>query len=598
MMGGDAIKAVDERGERLVDDNLLVLMNPHHEDVDFRLPAGEWTLELDSGDPGRATGAPAAGEYKTVGRSLVVLRQPLPAEALREAAAAPERAVEREARRRRRRAGVVIPLFSIRSPSGWGLGEIPDLARMAAWAGNAGFSVIQILPVNAVLGVDASPYAAGSAFALEFAYLSLDAAEDFQAAGGRDALAPEVRKELARVVAAPAVDWQAVRAVKRAGITLAFERFLRDEWRKRTARARELGDFIKQQRGWLDDYALYRVWHDEFDASWTDWPHAARDRDPGAIARLREQKSEALLRVYWTQWQLDRQWRAARSEASEAGVEIMGDLPFVVGLDSADVWAHRDDGAPDGQDWGLPVYDWAALARDRYGWIRQRATQAGTLYSLYRIDHVAGLYRTYFRSTDGRSQGFTPVDENEQQQQGEGLMRLMGQWAEVVAEDLGPLPHFLKPSLEKLGIPGYRVLRWEKDGDAYRDPASWPESSVATNATHDTETTAAWFDELPGEERERLRQLPGLGELPVSGPFDDRTRDVLLRAIYSAPSTLALVTFQDAFGNRERINHPGKADPANWTYRAPRTVDELLADRENTERLARLASETARARSR
>jgi 4-alpha-glucanotransferase len=543
-------------------------------------------------------------------RSLVVLRQPLGEEAVREALAAPERVVRREAKRRRRRAGVVVPLFSIRSGSSWGVGEIPDLARFAAWAGKAGLSVVQLLPVNDHSGgIDPSPYTASSAFALDPVYLSLDECEDFRAAGGRDALPGEIKALLAACVEAPLVGWADVRRAKHAAASVAFERFLRDEWRKRTGRARELEDFMKTHRAWLDDYALYIVWHDRFQASWVDWPPEARDRDPGALARLRRDEADALLRVNWTQWQLDRQWRQARRQAARARVEIMGDLPFMVGLDSADVWSHRElfrtdlrvgtppeDGAPDGQDWGLPVYDWTALGRDRYSWIRDRVTHAGSLFSLYRIDHAMGYYRTYFRSADGRSKGFTPADENEQLQQGEALMRLMGQWGEVVAEDLGIVPGFLRPSLEKLRVPGYRVLRWEKDGDVYRDPGSWPESSVATNATHDTDTTATWYDALSVDERAALKRIPSLDALDPNASFDDRARDAILRAVYAAPSTLTLVMFQDLFGTRERINRPVEADPANWGYRIARSVEELLADTAETERLLRLASETARTR--
>jgi glycogen operon protein len=616
MLGGDAIKMVDERGERLIDDHLLVLMNAHHEPLAFRLPAqdeptdaGKWLVEIDTADPERAPGAECGGEYQMQGRSLAVLRRPLEAAAVREAAAAPERVGRREAARRRRRAGVVVPLFSIRTASGWGVGEVPDLGRFAEWTAQAGFSVLQLLPINEITGPDASPYAAASAFAIDPVYLALDECEDFRAAGGRDALAPEHRARLAELATAPLVDWEGVRRVKQAGITLAFERFLRDEWAKGTPRARELGEFMKIHPGWLDDHALFRVWHDQFKAGWPDWPSWARERNPGAIARLRDERGNDILRVKWTQWQLDRQWRSARRAASRAGVELMGDLPFVVGVDSSDVWAHRglfrtdvhvgtppEEGAPDGQDWGLPVYDWAAMSRDRFAWLRERATRGGALFSLYRVDHAMGFYRTYFRSVDGRERGFTPPDEPEQLQLGEELMRLFGQWAEVVAEDLGAVPPFLRPSLEKLRVPGYRVLRWEKDGDKFRDPGSWPESSLATNATHDTDTTAEWFEGLDPEERKALREVPGLGELSDSGPFDDKARDLFLRVIYSAPSTLALVTLQDAMGTRERINTPGKADAANWRTRAARSVEELLADTATTERLARLAAETGRKR--
>jgi len=616
LLGGDALHAVDERGERLLDDSVLVLMNAYEDSVTFKLPgesnsedkSGRWLVQLDTADPNKAEDTPCEGEYTVSGRGMVFLRQPLEAQAARAAAEAPARAAKREAQRRRRRAGVIMPLFSIRSDSGWGIGEIADLPRFAEWAGKAGFSVLQLLPVNEVGGADASPYAASSAFALDPAYLSLDACEDFKAAGGREALPQEAKDFLGTCTNAALVDWAGVRKVKNMGIDLAFGRFLRDEWKKQTGRARQLEMFSIENRGWLEDYAFYRVWHDKLGTSWLDWPVRARDRDPGALAELRQKESERLLRVKWTQWQLDRQWRQARREASRFGVDLMGDLPFVVGVDSADVWSHTwlfrtdlhvgappDDSNPDGQDWGLPLYEWTALARDRFGWIRERAARAGQLFALYRIDHAIGFYRTFFRSADGKRKGFSPEGEHDQLRLGESLMRLMGQFGEVVAEDLGMVPEFLRPSLERLGVPGYRVLRWEKDGDKFRDPATWPESSVATNATHDTEPTAAWWEALPLEERERLREVPGLGGLEVNKPYQEGPRDILLRAIYASPSTLAIIPFQDALDLHERINTPGTMEPANWSLRSPRSIGDLLADNGTIERLAKLASETGRA---
>ena len=174
-------------------------------------------------------------------------------------------------------------------------------------------------------------------------------------------------------------------------------------------------------------------------------------------------------------------------------------------------------------------------------------------------------------------------------------MRVMTRWAEVVAEDLGTVPPFLRPSLEKLGVAGYRVLRWEKDGEVYRSPSSWPESSVCTNATHDTDTTADWYDALSREDREKLREIPALAALDPDAPFDDKVRDLLLEALYDAPSRLVLVLLQDALGTRARINTPGTVDAANWGYRMEMSVDELAADRQAAERLSRLANESGRA---
>jgi 4-alpha-glucanotransferase len=172
---------------------------------------------------------------------------------------------------------------------------------------------------------------------------------------------------------------------------------------------------------------------------------------------------------------------------------------------------------------------------------------------------------------------------------------MMSRFGEVVAEDLGTVPPFLRPSLERLTVPGYRVLRWERDGDAFRDPASWPAASVATNGTHDTESTAEWYDALDPDTREQLRAVPGMGDLDPSKPFDAAVRDRILRVIYNSPSTLSLVLFQDALGTRERINVPGQAGGANWTYRIAKTIEELGADADDTARLAKLAEETGRA---
>ena len=611
MLGGDAIRMTNEAGERIVGDGLLLLMNAHHEPITFQFPAEAgpgWLFEVDTAAPQKPAGAACAGEYQVAPRALALFRQPLDQELARDAAAAPARVARREMQQRRRRAGVVIPLFSIRSASQWGVGEIADIPKFADWASQAGFSVLQLLPVNEVSSVDASPYTALSAFALDPVYLSLEGCEDFVAAGGREALSAGSRDKLAALGSAPLVDWTAARELKSEGITLAFRRFLRDEWTRDTARARQLAAFSKANRHWLDDYALFSVWHAQFGRGWFDWPSGPRDRNPHALNEARREHHDAILRTKWAQWQLDLQWRNARRGASAFGVELMGDLPFVVGVDSADVWSNRplfridqhvgtapDDSSETGQDWGLPVYDWEAFKDDDFSWIKARAMRAGQLYSIYRVDHALGFYRTYFRSTDGKQSGYTPADERGQVALGERIMRIMSRWGEVVAEDLGAVPPFLRPSLDKIGVPGYRVLRWEEEEERFRDPSSWPAHSVATNATHDTETTADWYDALTPEERDKLKRVPGLGDLDAAAPFNQKTGDLILRALYRSPSTLALTLFQDVLGGRERINTPGSVGGANWRFRASKTADELLADRATTERLAALAKETGRA---
>jgi 4-alpha-glucanotransferase len=286
----------------------------------------------------------------------------------------------------------------------------------------------------------------------------------------------------------------------------------------------------------------------------------------------------------------------------------MGDLPFTVAMDSADVWANRtifrtdlhvgtppDDSSPAGQDWGLPVYDWGALRKSNFAWLRARAARAGQLFSIYRVDHVIGFYRTFFRSHDDKTSGFSPNDEAAQIRLGESIMRLMQHFGEIVAEDLGTVPPFLRPSLERLAVPGYRVLRWEKDGGQYRDPAGWPVVSVATTSTHDTATNAEWYDGLSVDERTALAQIPDMRDIDPSAGFDDSVRDALLRTVYRAPSTLVLVTFQDAMGLRDRLNVPGTLADTNWTHRVAVDLGILASDAQSANRLLELAKEAERA---
>jgi len=519
------------------------------------------------------------------------------------------------ARPKHRRAGVLIPLFSVRTPTGWGLGEIPDLAAMAKWASETGIRVVQMLPVCAVSGGETSPYSASTAFAIDPVYLGLDACEDFVAVGGRAALSDEERLTIDDLASSERVAWGRVRPLKEGAMRRAFAHFRTKEWPRRSKRARQLLQFREQNRDWIEDYALFAVLHAHFEKHWQDWPAELADRQPSALAKAQKEYAEELLFVTWQQWQLDEQWRTARAAAAALGVGLMGDLPFVVATDSADVWKERElfrlgfrVGAPpdalcaEGQDWGLPLFDWRAMEKSGFAWMRRRAERAGRLFGLYRVDHVIGMYRTYYRSADGRKTGFTPSDEEAQIRLGETLLAIMDEYGEVIAEDLGSVPEFLRPSLTRLQLPGYRVLRWEKDDvwrdggmqEIYRDPAKWPGLSVATSGTHDTATQAVWYDELPPDKRRFLTRIPGLSHLDGNRGFDDGVRDALLRVLYQAGSDLCLLPLQDLLGDREQVNMPGTVNDRNWTYRMPMLVDDLRGQAATSERLLRLSRDAGR----
>ena len=513
-----------------------------------------------------------------------------------------------------RTAGLLVPLFSIRSDRGWGIGELPDVGAIAPWAQRAGFSVLSLLPLLEIaLGQD-SPYSALSAFALDPVYLALDELEDFGAIGGIAAMPADERATLERLRASLSVDYGAVRALKGLWLRRAFEHFRRSVAGTRATRARAFERFREEQRDWLPDYSLFRALKGADPYSWWQaWPPELKDRDARAMERAHAKHAVDCTFYEWLQWLANGQLEAARAAAREHGVLLAGDLPFMVAEDSADAWTRQrelrldatvgtppDDFSKEGQDWGLPAYRWETIAENGFDWLRQRGRRTAEGFDLVRVDHVVGFYRTFTRPKDKSKPYFSPSREPEQIRQGEAVLAALGEaGTALVAEDLGTVPPFVRRSLTKLGVPGFRVLRWEKDEALFRDPADWPKLSVGTTGTHDTDTIARWWESLETEERTELRKLPAFSRLGNSEAlhFGEAAHEAILDAVYSSGSNLLLLPVQDVFGLRERINLPGTLGAGNWTWRMPWTSAELLTDagaRRHTERAARLAHASKR----
>jgi 4-alpha-glucanotransferase len=161
----------------------------------------------------------------------------------------------------------------------------------------------------------------------------------------------------------------------------------------------------------------------------------------------------------------------------------------------------------------------------------------------------------------------------------------------------------VRASLQALQLPGYKVLRWERDwhaeGQPFHDPAGYAASSLATSGTHDTDMLADWWDTATAEERAALLAVPGLREsgLGPDRPYDDEVRDALLRLLLQSGSDLVIFPLQDVFGWRDRINVPATVGPDNWSWASPIAVDRLLDDptgRERAETLRQLVVESRR----
>jgi 4-alpha-glucanotransferase len=508
-----------------------------------------------------------------------------------------------------RRAGLIVPLFSAWSSDSWGIGELPDLASLSAWMESAGFERLMLLPLGTMAEGQASPYSASSALAIDPIFIALEAMEDFVRAGGVAAMSATAQQALAEARSSTRVRHDAVRLVKREALQRAATRFIAEEWEALTLRAAALAGYLARERWWLDDYALFQAIAESMPGrSWREWPAELRDRDPRALTDARRDLAEDVLTHQYWQWIAEGQWQTARERAAACGVEVIGDLTFVVDTHSADVWARPGDfmldvsaGAPPdafsaaGQDWGLPTYRWDVVAASDFAWLRQRARRMAALYDGFRVDHLVGFYRSYGKPAGGPP-FFTPPDEPSQIAQGERVLRVfLESGAQVLAEDLGVIPDFVRASLGYLGVAGCKVLRWERrwhdEGQPFIDPSEFPAISLAMTGTHDTETVAAWWDRATADERAKVMALPKLralvpaGASPADG-WNPRLRDAILESAYNAGSDDLFMPIQDVFGWSDRINTPATVGSANWTWRLPWAVDAWGAEPEAAERAA------------
>ncbi len=294
-----------------------------------------------------------------------------------------------------------------------------------------------------------------------------------------------------------------------------------------------------------------------------------------------------------------RQWQEVRAELGRRQVMLGGDLAFSPCRESAEVWAHqemfdlaRTVGAPpdafskEGQRWGLPMPNWRRMRAGGFELMRRRVRHARELFELLRIDHVVGLFRTYaFGPKAGALGSFDPLPEADQRAQGEEIIRIvmtMSQEMEVFAEDLGSVPAV------RAGVIEERFRRARLQGDAmgtgsaevatqpFIKPAAYPELSVATTGTHDTDTMAEWWRAACSDERKQFVTAFALGgDVDVKrDALDDRAVEAIIGALYTAPSQIAIAPLQDLFGWDSRINIPGTMNDANWKWRLPFALED------------------------
>jgi 4-alpha-glucanotransferase len=468
----------------------------------------------------------------------------------------------------RRSSGLILHPTSLPGP--YGIGDFGAQATgFVDFLASAGQRLWQILPLGPT-GYGNSPYAARSAFAGNPLLISLDLLAD-------DGLIDRSELEGPPPLIEERVDFDAVAAFKMPLLRRAATR-LAESGSSELRSA--LDAFVQQQASWLEDFALFMAYRESRNGeAWQKWPAAVRDREPEALQNAREKLTDEIAFQNFAQFAFYHQWGRLRQYANERDVQLIGDIPIFVALDSVDVWANRDiffldergnptvvAGVPPdyfsktGQRWGNPLYRWDVLADTGYRWWIERLRATLALVDIIRVDHFRGFH-AYWE---------IPAEET---------TAVKGRWAEgpgtkffdaakrelgelpMVVEDLGFITRGVRELRQALGYPGMRVLHFAWSGPANPFlPHNYEPHTVAYTGTHDNDTTIGWYHSTFESDRDSVRRYLG-----VSG--DDIAWDFIRLALGSV-ATFAIFPVQDVLrlGSEARMNFPGRPE-GNWAWR-------------------------------
>lgn len=404
-----------------------------------------------------------------------------------------------------RRAGVSTPLFSLYSSKSTGIGEYPDLELLGEWCNAAGMSIIQLLPMNDA-GFNFTPYDAASTFALDPMYLRLAGLE---AAGAENFNAKIKKLQKNFPPGGKRVDY----GIKKAKLELLSEIFRQAE------KPQAFLKYVSDNAFWLPDYSLYKAIKEvKNETSWEKWEAPLKTREAGALKVFEAAHKERVLFHQWLQWQCFLQASAAKKKLTAKGVFLLGDLPFLVSRDSADVWSHQGyfkldliAGAPpdaffaNGQRWGMPPYNWPAIEAHGFDYLAEKVRYAENFYDMFRVDHAVGTFRLWTIRMDeplengGLNGRFDPEDESRWEEHGRKILLAMIRDSGMLpcAEDLGVVPECCPRTLENFAIPGMDVQRWNKEwGTTYdfKQPGAYRKNSAVVISNHDTTSFRGWWE--------------------------------------------------------------------------------------------------------
>lgn len=342
-------------------------------------------------------------------------------------------------------------------------------------------------------------------------------------------------------------------------------------------------EFCEREKEWLEDYSLFMAVKMHFqEKEWSLWDVDIRDRTLKGLEKYTALLSPEIDFWKFCQYKFYEQWNSLKQYANRKGIEIIGDVPLYVALDSSDVWANRrlfqlnQDGRPievsgcppdafseDGQKWGNPLYDWKWIEADDFSWWRKRMKANAKLYDIIRMDHFIGVVRYYSIPAKDETARRGRWNKGPGKKLTDAIMEATDN-CKIIVEDLGVAVPGVQKLVEKTGWPNMKILQFAFDGNTAHEflPHNYRDDNIVVyGGTHDNETLVGYFREKTDYELAFMYaylNIQGKEEIP----------DAIIRLAYSSIATVVIFQMQDILklGNEARINFPSTVGK-NWKFR-------------------------------
>ena len=474
----------------------------------------------------------------------------------------------------KRLSGILMPVFSL--PSKYGAGSFgKESYAFVDYLVSAGQKLWQILPLVQT-GYGNSPYSSVSADSINPYFISLEALKE-------EGLLTAGELKFA-TLNGKYIDYGALYAVRYPLLKKAFSRFDLED--------KSFRSFVRSKKAY--DYALFMsIKEASGQKHFYEWDEGLKRRDERALKKFYNDYKEQVLFWQFVQYMGFKQWKDLKKYANKKGVEIMGDMPLYVALDSVEVWKNPNlfkldqnftpkkvAGVPpdyfceDGQLWGNPVYDYEEHKKDGFSWWCNRLKRALEIYDYVRIDHFRGLDRYYevdSDRTDAKVGEWIDVPEEE-------LFRAINGCIEkdrIVAEDLGIIDDGVRELLKRTGYPGMKILSFAFNGEENNLylPKNIEENSVCYTGTHDNDTLMGLIENASEWDRGNLYRGVKDSLYTAGIKLSVNNEKELIKAIielgFYSKANAFIIPMQDALnlGSDYRINEPGTVKEQNWAVK-------------------------------